>query len=67
MGLFPFFIKAGIYILSFIVTWYAMRCVNYEKILKKGHVAEAQVLYVLIVMGIAWLAGSFILAFFYQS
>ncbi|MDD6257887.1 MAG: DUF1146 domain-containing protein [Erysipelotrichaceae bacterium] len=49
------------------MTWYAMRCVNYEKILKKGNVAEAQVLYVLIVMGIAWLAGSFILAFFYQS
>lgn len=66
MGIVSFLIRAGVYILALVVTWYAMDAVNYEKILKKGHTAQAQVLYFLLVMGLAYLVGSFVLAFIYQ-
>lgn len=66
MNIVSFLIRAGIYLLAFVVTWYAMDAVDYEKILKKGHVAQAQVLYFLIVMALSYLAGSFILAFLYR-
>ena len=41
----------------------AMQALNYEKLLKKGHVRQAQVLYFLLVMALAWLSGSFVLEF----
>lgn len=59
-------IKVAVYLLSFIVTFYAMRSVNYEKLLKKGHVAEAQVLYYLLVAAISYLVGSFVMVFIGQ-
>lgn len=63
MGTFHFIIRAIVYILSFIVVFDSMKCINYEKLLKKGHVAQAQILYYLIVMGIAYLVGSFVMIF----
>lgn len=67
MNIVSFLIRAGVYILAFVVTWYAMNAVDYEKILKKGHTSEAQVLYFLIVMALSYLVGSFVLAFIYQK
>ena len=58
-----YLLKCAVYLLSFAVTWNAMSAVNYEKILKKGHVKQAQVLYVLIVLALSYLAGSFICIF----
>lgn len=66
MSLVQFLTRACIYILAFVVTWVAMDAVNYEKLLKKGHVKQAQVLYFLIVMALAYLVGSFCCAFLYQ-
>lgn len=62
-----FLLTCGIYILSFVVTWNAMSCLNYEKFLKKGHVKQAQVLYVLLAMAVAYLVGSFICVFLYKG
>ena len=66
MSLITFIVKAGIYILAFAVTWFAMDAVNYEKLLKPGHVKQAQVFYFLIVIAIAYLVGSFCCVFLYQ-
>ena len=63
MELYQFLIRAGVYLLSLMAAWYGMSAVNYEAILRKGHVRQAQVLYFIIVMGLAYLAGSFLLAF----
>ena len=56
-------IRDIVYILCFILSMQAMQALNYEKLLKKGHVRQAQVLYFLLVMSLAWLSGSFVLEF----
>lgn len=66
MELFRFLARAAVYLVCFLLSWYAMGALDYEKLLKQGHVRQAQVLYVLMVIGLAWLAGSFILSFMYQ-
>lgn len=58
-----YFMKALVYILSFVVTFEALKCVNYEKLLKPNHVAQAQILYYLCVCGLAYLVGSFVMIF----
>lgn len=63
MNMIHFLIRACVYILSFCVSFNAMQCVNYERILKKGHVVQAQILYYLIVFALAYLVGSFVMIF----
>ena len=60
-----FILRSIVYLLMFLVTWFAMDAINYEKLLRKNKVNQAQVLYFILVMVIAYLAGSFILSFFH--
>ena len=60
-----FILRSIVYLLMFLVTWFAMDAINYEKLLRKNKVNQAQVLYFILVMAIADLAGSFILSFFH--
>lgn len=57
------FIEVAVYILSFVVTFEAMKCVNYEKILKANHVSQAQILYYLMIVAFSYLVGSFVMIF----
>lgn len=66
MTLFKFTVRAIIYLVMFLVSWYAMSAVNYEKVLKKNHVIPAQILYFLIVASLAYLTGSFLISFMYN-
>jgi uncharacterized membrane protein YwzB len=63
VGIINYLVRACVYILSFVVVFQAMKCINYEKLLKQGHVAQAQILYFLIVAGLAYLVGSFVMVF----
>lgn len=65
MSLSVFYLKAAVYILCFILSYYGMNAFNFEKILKAGHVSQARVLYVLIMLALAWLSAQFILGFLY--
>lgn len=60
-----YILRSIVYLLMFLVTWFAMDAINYEKLLRKNKVNQAQVLYFILVMAIAYLAGSFILSFFH--
>ena len=60
-----FILRSVVYLLMFLVTWFAMDAISYEKLLRKNKVNQAQVLYFILVMAIAYLAGSFILSFFH--
>lgn len=62
-----FFLKAAVYILCFLASFYAMNAFNFEKILKAGHVTEARLLYFLLTISLAYLSGQFILAFLYWA
>ncbi|MBQ9047270.1 MAG: DUF1146 domain-containing protein [Solobacterium sp.] len=66
MTLSSFYLRAAVYILCLIASWYGMSAVQYEKILKANHTRQAQVLYVLLVLGLAYLAAQFILGFIYR-
>lgn len=61
-----FLLRAGIYLLSFVVVFYAAQCINYEKLLRKGHEKQAQVLWFLLVMALSYLVGSFVNIFLYN-
>lgn len=61
-----FLVRALVYLLALVLSWYGLGAVNYEKLLRKGHVGQAQLLYFLIAMGLAYLAGSFVLALVYR-
>lgn len=66
MELSAFLARSAVYLICLAASWYGMSAVDYEKILRKGHVPQAQILYFLIVIGLAYLSGSFILAFLYR-
>ena len=60
-----FLIRAFIYIISLAVCLYAMQAWDYEKILKKGHVQQAQILYFLIIIALAYVVAEFFIGFIY--
>ncbi|MBR3363289.1 MAG: DUF1146 domain-containing protein [Solobacterium sp.] len=62
-----FFVRCIVYIGCFLLSWYSLRALNYEQFLRKDHVSQAQVLYFLLVMALAYLSGSFLLAFMYHA
>lgn len=66
MELSHFLAKTAVYLICLAASWYGMSTVDYEKMLRKNHVIQAQILYVLIVFSLAYLSGSFILAFIYR-
>ena len=52
-----------IYLIVLVLTIWAMESVNLNSIFKKNRMYQARVLYILIVLGIAYLASSFIINF----
>ena len=54
------------YIMCLVLSFYGMSAVNFEKMIKANHVWQAQLLYALLVMALAYLTGSFILSFIYS-
>ena len=60
MTVFQLILKYTIYIICFLLSMMSMRAFDYERFLKQGHVAEAQTLYFLLVMALAYLSGSFV-------
>ena len=66
MDLSQFLVRTIVYLGCLIASWYGLSALNYEKFLRKNHVVQAQILYILIVLALAYLSGSFILAFLYR-
>ena len=55
-------VRAGIYIVCFALSFYAMGALDFSRFLKQGHVLQAQILYWLLVMSLTYLSGSFVTA-----
>ncbi|MEG0564388.1 DUF1146 domain-containing protein [Anaerorhabdus sp.] len=62
----PFVIRITVYLVCFAATMYGLSSINYEKFLKGGKVTQAQVLYLLVALAIAKLAGDFLLSLAYK-
>ena len=65
MTLSSFFVRTGIYLCAFILSFYGLSALDYSRFLKQGFVQQARILYWILVMALAYLAGSFVLAFLY--
>ncbi|MBQ6451664.1 MAG: DUF1146 domain-containing protein [Solobacterium sp.] len=61
-----FYLETAVYIMCLVLSFYGMSAVNFEKMIKANHVWQAQLLYALLVMALAYLTGSFILSFIYS-
>ncbi len=66
MAVAHFYVKAGIYAVMFLLSFTGMSALDFSRFLKQGHPMQAQILYALIIMALAWLSGSFIISFIYM-
>ena len=56
-----FIIKLIIYMVCFGISMYGLGALNYEKFLRSGKTMQAQVLFIIIAMSIAWLMSQFLI------
>ncbi|MBW9212939.1 MULTISPECIES: DUF1146 domain-containing protein [Terrabacteria group] len=61
--MFKFYLQSGIYLIALVLSFYALQALDFERILRKNKVNQAQVLYGLLVIALAYLVGSFLLFF----
>lgn len=61
-----FIVRMTVYLTCFALSLYALSSVNYEKILRKGKVWQAQILYILLAMALATLAAQFLMGIAYK-
>ncbi|MFV0550338.1 MAG: DUF1146 family protein [Anaerorhabdus sp.] len=61
-----FLIRVFVYLGCFVLSMYGLSSVNYEKFMRSGKVRQAQVLYLLVAMGIAKLAAEFLMNIAYK-
>ena len=54
-------VRIVVHLACFALALYAMQALNYEKLIRKGRVAQAQLLYILAAMCIGLLAAQFLL------
>ena len=54
-------VRVVVHLACFALALYAMQAQNYEKLIRKGRVVQAQLLYILVAMCIALLAAQFLL------
>jgi uncharacterized membrane protein YwzB len=65
MPMAQFYVRAGIYAVMFLLSFFSMGALDFSRFLKQGHTAQAQVLYWILVLSLAYLSGSFIISFLY--
>lgn len=63
--MYNFYIRLAIYFVCFLFSLYGLSAIDFEKIIRKGRVAQTQILYYLLAMGLAYLSGSFLMALIY--
>ena len=63
--MYNFYIRLAIYFVCFLLSLYGLSAIDFEKIIRKGRVAQTQILYYLLAMGLAYLSGSFLMSLIY--
>ena len=62
-----FLVNLVVYFFVFVVSLYGLSAVDFNKILKKNKPMQAQTLYLILAMALAYLLGRFILAITYKT
>ncbi len=60
-----FFMRCLVYLFALVASFQALQALNFEKLIKPNHVWQAQLLFALLVVALAYLVGSFFNAFLY--
>lgn len=60
-----FIYRVIIYLASFFISLYALNALDFNRFIKKGRTSEAQILYFLIAMALAYLVGSMLISLIY--
>lgn len=58
-----FYARSLVSLMCLVIAFYALRALNFEKLIKPGHVIEARVLYGLIMVALAYTSAQFLLLF----
>jgi len=66
MPMAQFYVRAGIYAMTFLLSFYGLGAFDFNRFLKQGHTVQAQILYAILVLALAYLSGSFILSFIHM-
>ena len=61
-----FIVRVVVHLVCFVLAMIALQALNYEKLLRRGKVVQAQVLYVLCAMALGLLAAQFLLNLAYR-
>lgn len=61
-----FYIKVGIYFISFILSLFGLNAIDFNRFVKQGKITQAQVLYFVLACSLAYLLGSFIMSIMYR-
>lgn len=60
-----FYIRVCIYIFAFVICLFCLNGLDFNRFIKKGKIAQGQVLYIVIAMIMAYLLGNFFMAVIY--
>ncbi len=61
-----YIMRVIIYLLCFAVSFYALGALDFNRFLKKNKVMQAQVLYILLSLSLAYLTGTLLLSVLYH-
>lgn len=59
--MFEYIFRIGTYLITFIASLFALSGLDFNRFIKQGKTAQAQLLYILLALCIAYLSGSLIL------
>ena len=62
-----FLVNLVVYFCAFVASLYGLSAIDFNKILKKNKPMQAQTLYLILAMALAYLLGRFILAITYKT
>lgn len=61
-----FYLRLAVYLLSFVLSFYCLSALDFNRFLKKGKTVQAQILYFVIACCVAYLFGNFLMAVIYR-
>ena len=61
-----FYVRAAIYFLCFLIVLYGMSALDFNRFIRQGKVAQAQILYFVISCALAYLMGNFLMSLIYR-
>ena len=63
--MFDFYLRAGIYFFCFLIVLFGMSALDFNRFIRQGKIAQAQILYFIVSCALAYLMGSFLMSLIY--